>query len=57
MPQRALEDALHAQVSDFVIEQEKESAATEAKQVVGPTSAHVEHFELSEGSKNDGRQH
>lgn len=52
MPQRALEDALHAQVSDVVIEQEREFAAREAKQPMNETAGHVEHLSLEDNMRD-----
>ena len=49
MPLRALEDALHAQVSELVVEQERELAAQEAKQHLDEeVGDHVERLQLEE---------
>lgn len=49
MPKRALEDALHAQVSEAAVEQERELAAREAKQPLDEeTGHHVEVVQLNE---------
>ena len=49
MPLRALEDALHAQVSEAVVEQERELAAREAKQPLDTEAGHhVEQVQLEE---------
>ncbi|KAK3628525.1 hypothetical protein LTR56_018570 [Elasticomyces elasticus] len=48
MPLRALEDALHAQVSEAVLEQEQMAAAMEVKQPLDEEAAHVEHMHLEE---------
>ncbi|HEX3640605.1 MAG TPA: hypothetical protein VHV10_04890 [Ktedonobacteraceae bacterium] len=51
MPLLALEDALHAQVADVVVEQERELAAREAKQLLDEEAGHVEHVQLEEQQK------
>ena len=51
MPLRALEDALHAQVSEVVVEQEREFAAREAKQPLDEEAGHVEQVQLEDRSK------
>jgi cell fate (sporulation/competence/biofilm development) regulator YlbF (YheA/YmcA/DUF963 family) len=49
MPLRALEDALRAQVSEAVRENEQYQAAMEAKQTLDEeAAAHVERVELEE---------
>lgn len=48
MPLRALEDALHAQVSEAVVEHEREVAAAEVKGPFDEESRHVERAELSD---------
>ena len=52
MPLRALEDALHAQVSEAVVEQEREFAAREAKQPLDEEVGHVERMQLEERQKD-----
>jgi len=52
MPLRALEDALHAQVSDAVLEQEAIQAAREEKMTIEEeAAAHIEHVDLEEHPK------
>lgn len=51
MPQRALEDALHAQVSDVVVEHEREVAAREAKEPLDEEAGHVEQMPLEESQR------
>ena len=51
MPLRALEDALHAQVSEVVVEHEREFAAREAKQPLDEEAGHVEHVQLEDRNK------
>lgn len=46
MPLRALEDALHAQVSEAQMENEREFAAAEVKRPVDEEAGHVERVEL-----------
>jgi hypothetical protein len=48
MPLRALEDALHAQVSEAAVEQERDLAAREAKQPLDEEAGHVELVQLQE---------
>ena len=48
MPLRALEDALHAQVSEAVVQFEREAAAVEAKQPFDEESRHVEKVKMEE---------
>lgn len=50
MPLRALEDALHAQVSEAAVEQERDLAAREAKQPLDEEAGqHLEHVPVKEG--------
>jgi len=51
MPLRALEDALHAQVSDAVLQQEQMQSALEAKGLHDEEAAHVEHVPMDEHFK------
>ena len=52
MPLRALEDALHAQVSEVVVEHERELAAREAKQPLDEeVGHHVERVQLEDNEK------
>ena len=51
MPLRALEDALHAQVADVVVEHEREFAAREAKQPLDEETGHMETAEFDEQKK------
>lgn len=46
MPLRALEDALHAQVSEAVLENERETAAAEVKGPIDEENGHVERIDL-----------
>ena len=48
MPLRALEDALHAQVSEAVLEQEQMASALEAKGRGEESAGHIERVELDE---------
>ncbi|KAK3616983.1 hypothetical protein LTR22_026888, partial [Elasticomyces elasticus] len=48
MPLQALEDALHAQVSEAVLLKEQEAAAMEVKQRLDQEAAYVEHVQLEE---------
>lgn len=52
MPLRALEDALHAQVSEAVIEQEKMAAALEVKGHDEESADHVERVQIGEHGEN-----
>ena len=52
MPLRALEDALHAQVSEAVVEHEREVAAMEAKHPLDEEAGrHVEQVALEDRQK------
>ena len=51
MPLRALEDALHAQVAEVVVEQERELAAREAKQPLDEEAGHIERIPLEDQPK------
>jgi hypothetical protein len=48
MPLRALEDALHAQVSEAVVEHEREVAAAEVKGPMDEEAGHVERVQLED---------
>jgi hypothetical protein len=52
MPLRALEDALHAQVSEVAVENERDLAAREAKQPLDEeTGHHVEDVALEDRTR------